>query len=180
MSGEEVGLPIEDGVEASVAGQPGEQTLDHPPDSDGKELAVAGSAGRDRDMNVMVEGGLGEGHALVAAVAQQIALDPQFRQPGQYRRGAGTIVGVGRCQLKIEQRAILVADGTQRDAFDQLAAIDVAQVGAERNERLFTTTADGRASSPQATRQSNARRCPSRRHSPNRVQRANALEFIPI
>jgi hypothetical protein len=45
MSGEEVRFPIEDGVEASVAGQPGEQTLDHPPDSNGKKLAVAGSAG---------------------------------------------------------------------------------------------------------------------------------------
>ena len=45
MGGEEVGLAIENGVEAAVAGQPGEQTLDHPPDSNEKELAVAGSAG---------------------------------------------------------------------------------------------------------------------------------------
>jgi hypothetical protein len=45
MGGEEVGLAIEDGVEAAVAGQLGEQTLDHSPDFNGKEQAVAGSAG---------------------------------------------------------------------------------------------------------------------------------------
>jgi hypothetical protein len=48
-------------------------------------------------------------------------------------------------------------------------------LGAERSERLSTTTAEGRTSSPQAKRQSKAKRCPSRRHSPRRVQRANAL-----
>ena len=107
-----------------------------PPDPDGKKLAVAGSAGRDRDMTVMVGGALGEGHALVAAVAQQIALETQLGQPGQHRCGAGTIVGVGRCQLKIEPRAILIADGTQLDAFDQLAAIDAAcPAGRRRAQR---------------------------------------------
>jgi hypothetical protein len=30
MGGEEVGLSIKDGVEAAVAGKPGEQTLHHP------------------------------------------------------------------------------------------------------------------------------------------------------
>jgi hypothetical protein len=181
MGGEEIRLAAEDGVEAAVTGLPGKQTFDHPPDSNGEKLAVAGFAGR--DMNVMVESGLGEGHAFVAAVA----LEPQFRQPGQHRCGAGT-VGVSRCQLKIEQRAMLVADGAQLEAFDQLAAIDAAQVGAERSELspdscpladsergLSTTAAEGRISSPHATRQSNARRCPSRRHRPKRVQRANAL-----
>jgi hypothetical protein len=139
-------------------------------------------------MNVMVESGLGEGHAFVAAVAQQIALEAQLGQPGQHRQGADAVVGVSRCQLKIEQRAMLVADGAQLEAFDQLAAIDAAQVGAERSELspdscpladsergLSTTAAEGRISSPHATRQSNARRCPSRRHRPKRVQRANAL-----
>jgi hypothetical protein len=51
----------------------------------------------------------------------------------------------------------------------------IQQLGAERCERLSATTAEGKGSSPQATRQSKARRCPRRRHSPRRVQRANAL-----
>ena len=48
-------------------------------------------------------------------------------------------------------------------------------VGAERSERLSATTAEGSTSSPQASRQSRARRWPSRRHSPRRVQRAKLL-----
>ena len=143
MSGEEVRFPIEDGVEASVAGQPSEQTLDHHLKSNGKKLAVAGSAGRDRDMNVMVESGLGEGHALVATVTQQIALKTQFCQPGQHRCGAGPIVGVGRCQLKIEPRAMLVADGIQLDAFDQLAAIDAAHPAGRRRAQRAAVHDDG-------------------------------------
>jgi hypothetical protein len=71
----------------------------------------------------MVEGGLGEGYAFVAAVAQQIALEAQFSQPGQHQRGVDTVVGVGRRQFKIEQGAMLVADGVQFDAFDQLATV---------------------------------------------------------
>src|SRR5918912_1106980 len=45
-------------------------------------------------------------------------------------------------------------------------------LGAERSERLSATTAEGRTTSPQARRQSSARRWPRRRHSPSRVQRA--------
>ncbi len=48
-------------------------------------------------------------------------------------------------------------------------------LGAERRERLSATTAEGRTSSPLASRQSRARRRPSRRHSPSRVQRAKLL-----
>ena len=72
---------------------------------------------------------------------------------------------------------MLVADDTELDALDQLAAIDArAQaLGAKRSERLSTTTAEGSTSSPLARRQSNANRRPRRRHSPRRVQRANAL-----
>src|SRR5919199_3097332 len=50
------------------------------------------------------------------------------------------------------------------------------QLGAERCERLSTTTAEGSTSSPQAKRQSKARRCPSRRHSPSRVQREGTVK----
>jgi hypothetical protein len=62
MSDEVVGLVVEGGVEAPVVGKPDEQTSNHPPAFDGKEPAVAGSTGRERDMNVMIEGGLGEQH----------------------------------------------------------------------------------------------------------------------
>ena len=62
--------------------------------------------------------------AFVAAAAQQIALEPRLGQPGQHRCGAGTVIGVGRWQLKIEQQAIFVANGTQLNAFDQLAAVN--------------------------------------------------------
>jgi len=72
---------------------------------------------------------------------------------------------------------MLVADDADLDALDQLAAIDAPRPGtrAERSERLSTTIAEGSPSSPQAKRPSKAKRCPSRRHSPRRVQRANAL-----
>jgi hypothetical protein len=49
MSDEEVGLVVEGGVEAPVVGKPDEQTSNHPPAFDGKDPAVAGSTGRERD-----------------------------------------------------------------------------------------------------------------------------------
>jgi hypothetical protein len=54
----------------------------------------------------MVESSSGERHALVAAVAQQIALEAQLGQPEQHRCGADAVVGVGRCQLKIGFRQV--------------------------------------------------------------------------
>jgi hypothetical protein len=108
---------------------------------------------------------LGEGCTLEAAVAEQIPLEAKRSQPRQRRQNARPVIRVGRMQFKIQQRTMLVADDEELDALD----------GEERSERLSTTTAEGRTSSPQARRQSKARRCPSRRHSPRRVQRAKLL-----
>src|SRR4051794_11018274 len=51
----------------------------------------------------------------------------------------------------------------------------IQAVGAERSERLSTTTAEGSTSSSHSRRQSRAKRWPNRRHSPSRVQRAKVL-----
>ena len=69
---------------------------------------------------------LRKGRPLEAAVAQQITLEAQLRQPRQHRPGAGTVIDIGRRQLKLEQPAVLVTDRMPFDALDQLAAIDAA------------------------------------------------------
>ena len=118
-----------------------------------------------------------KGCALVAAVAEQIALEAQRGQARQRRQDARAVVRVGRMQLEIEQRAVLVAHDGELDAFHQLAAIDAARPGgrSRTSQRLSATTAEGSTSSPQASRQSRARCWPSRRHSPRRDQRAKLV-----
>src|SRR5215212_8718203 len=100
-------------------------------------------------MDALLERGCGEGCPLETAVAEQIALEAECGQPWQCWQDARPVIGVGRMQFEIEQRAMLVADDEELDALDQLAAVDArAQaLGAERSERLSTTTAEGSTSS---------------------------------
>jgi hypothetical protein len=55
-------------------------------------------------MDVMLERRRGEGRALEAAVAEQVALEAERGQPRQRRQDARAVVRVGRMQLEIEQR----------------------------------------------------------------------------
>jgi len=55
-------------------------------------------------MDVVLECRLGEGCALVAAVAEQITLEAERGQARQRRQDARAVVRVGRMQLEIEQR----------------------------------------------------------------------------
>jgi hypothetical protein len=135
-------------------------------------------------MDVVLEGRRGEGGALEAAVPEQITLEAERGEPRQRRQDARPVIRVGWMQFEVEQRAMLVADDEELEALDQLVtslppSMPRAQaLGAERSERLSTTTAEGRTSSPQARRQSRAKRWPSRRHSPSRDQRAKLVGSV--
>ena len=118
MGRKQVGLAIKDNVEPTIAAQPSEQPLNHPPDADRQEASVRACAGRDRNVDVMLERCLRKRCALEAAVAQQIALEAQPGQPRQHRQDTGTVIDVGRRQFQIEQRAMFVADRMQLDALD--------------------------------------------------------------
>src|SRR4051812_20639793 len=75
-------------------------------------------------MDALLEGGCGEGRAPETAIAEQIPLEAERGQSRQRRQDPRPIVGVGRMQLQLEQRAMLVADDEALDALDQLAAVD--------------------------------------------------------
>ena len=128
-------------------------------------------------MDVVLERRGGEGCALEAAVAEQVALEAERGQPRQRRQDARPVIRVGRMELEIEQRTVLVAGAKSLMPLTSLPPSKprAQALGAERSERLSTTTAEGRTSSPQARRQSRARRWPSRRHSPSRDQRAKLV-----
>jgi hypothetical protein len=78
--GEEVGRTVVHNVEAPVAAQPGEQSLYDPPDPAGQKATVPGTAGRDQDVDVVLERRCGEGCAIEAAVAEQVALESEHGQ----------------------------------------------------------------------------------------------------
>ena len=80
-------------------------------------------------MDVVLKRCHSDGRALEAAVAEEITFKAERGQPRQHWQCAGAVVGVGRLQFEIEQRSMLVADGEQLHAFDQLAAIDAAHPG---------------------------------------------------
>jgi hypothetical protein len=50
-------------------------------------------------------------------------------EPRQRRQDARAVVRVGRMQLEVEQRSMLVANNAELDALDQFAAIDAAYPG---------------------------------------------------
>src|SRR4029078_953689 len=85
---------------------------------------------RDRDVNVVPERRRGEWCPLKPAVAKQITLEAEPGQSRQCWQGARAIVRTRGLQFQVEQRAMLVAEGEQLDALDQLAAIDAARPGA--------------------------------------------------
>ena len=129
VCGEEVGLAVEHDIEASVAARPSEKPLDHPTDAARQEAPVACSAGRDRDVAVVREHRRGERRALEAAVAEQVALEAEYGQSNE------------PCLSQMTS------------SFTPLISLPpsmprVQAVGAERSERLSTTTAEGRTSSP--------------------------------
>jgi hypothetical protein len=128
-------------------------------------------------VDVVLQRRCGEGRALEPAIAEQIPLEAERRQPRQGWQDARPVIRIGRMQLEIEQRTVLVAGHKELDALDQLAAIEASRPGARggAERAASTTTAEGRTSSPQARRQSRARRWPSRRHSPSRDQRAKLV-----
>jgi site-specific DNA recombinase len=101
----------------------------HPADAVRQEAPVACAAGRDRDMDIMLERRRGEGRTLEAAVAKQITLEAERDQPRQHRQDARAAVRVGRLQFEIEQRSVLVADCEQLHALDQLATVNAAHPG---------------------------------------------------
>ena len=68
----------------------------------------------------------GEGHALEAAVAEEVTFEAERGQPRQHRQDARAVVRVGRLQFEVEQRAVLVAHREQLHPLDQLAAVDAA------------------------------------------------------
>ena len=63
MCCKELGLAVVHDVEPPVAAHPGEQSLHHPTDPVWQETPVPRAARRDRDMDVVREGGRGEGCA---------------------------------------------------------------------------------------------------------------------
>ncbi len=77
MRREEIRLAVVHDVEPSIAAQPGKQPLHHPPDPVRQEAPVPRAAGRDRNVDVVRERRRGEGRALEAAVAEQIALEAE-------------------------------------------------------------------------------------------------------
>src|SRR5215207_2161524 len=132
MRGKETRLAVVHDVEPSIAAQPGEQALHDPPDPARQEAPVPRAAGRGRDVDVVCGRRRGERRPLEPTVAEQIALEAGRGQSWQSREGARAVIRVGRLQLELEQRAVLVADGEDLDALDQLAAIDAPRPTARR------------------------------------------------
>jgi hypothetical protein len=60
-------------------------------------------------VDVVLKRCLGERRALEATVAEQITLEAERGQPRQCRQDARPVIRVGRVQLEIEQRTMLVA-----------------------------------------------------------------------
>ena len=58
-------------------------------------------------MNALLECRRGEGGALEAAVAEQVALEAARSQSRQRRQDTCPVIRVGRMQFEIEQRAML-------------------------------------------------------------------------
>ncbi len=69
----------------------------------------------------------GASSGIGRTTARMLAERGQPRQRGQDARA---VVRVGRVQLEIEQRTMLVADHEELDALDQLTAIEAAHPGA--------------------------------------------------
>src|SRR3954469_23958092 len=110
MRGKEIRRAVVHDVEAAIAAHPGEQPLHHPADAVWKEAPVARATGRDRDMDGVLQRCLGEGCTLEAAIAEQITLETKCSQPRQRWQDARPVIRVGRVQLEIEQRTVLVTD----------------------------------------------------------------------
>ena len=160
MRGKKVGLTVEHDVEPAVAAHPGEEALHDPANAARQELAVPRSAGRGRDVDVVHAGRRGKGIAREPAVAEQITLEAERSQSWQYREGARTVVDIGRPPFEMSNEPCLSQMANSLTPLTSLppSMPRVQAVGAERRERLSATTAEGRISSPQARRQSKARR----------------------
>src|SRR3954464_9814184 len=91
VPGKEVRGAVVHDVEPAVAAEPGEQPLDDPPDPVRQEAPVGRAAGRDRDMDVLLECCRGEGCSLEAAVTEQITLEAERGEPRQHRQDAYAI-----------------------------------------------------------------------------------------
>src|SRR3954452_8319773 len=71
-----------------------------------------------------------KGAPLKPLSSSRSPLEAERGQPRQRRQDTRPVVRVGRMQLEIEQRTVLVANHEELDALDQLAAIEAPRPGA--------------------------------------------------
>jgi hypothetical protein len=165
---------LEDGVQPSVAAQPGEGALNHPADSSRNELAIA-TAGNRLDGDAECLAGFCQPLAPVAEIPERWALEAPIGEFEQNWNNGFRVMPVCWRDIDRQRDAVFVDGDMDLDASDLLSAVDTSkQLDAERQDRLSITTALGSGASPQAHRQVRRSRSSIRRQRPSRVQRANS------
>src|SRR3954464_4549036 len=168
---------LDEGVQPSVAGEPGERPLNHPADAGGNELSV--STARDGpDGDAEGPTGLAQPFVPVAEITEGWTLKAAIGQLAQHRDDSFGVMPIGRCDIDRQRNAIFLNGHLDLNAADLLAAIDAARKAVRRRAAGSTVDDHGArlrsipAGQAPAAAQPVEQAAPEAR--PSRVQRANS------
>jgi hypothetical protein len=166
---------LEDGVQPTVAAQPGEGPFNPPADAGRDEPSVA-SAGNRLDGDAERLTVVGQQLAPLAKIAERCTLEATLGEGAQNRHDAFRVMPVRRRDIDRQRHAVSINGNMDFDAPDLPSAVDPAVKAARRRatgSAIDLTTALGSGASPQARRQVRRNRSSSRRQRPSRVHRTN-------